>query len=129
MDSVLDSFSKHSSPETRFNQCYTDLIDVIIMDARTYTASSAHSTTSANAEWTSFADSIAAMIVQTGGCESFKELLQKGRQEAIARGEMAGENEECRSKQVALGVGKRGGVTYAAVDERLVARDMFRELF
>lgn len=126
VDSVLNSFSANSSPETRFAFRYDDVIDVLIMDNRSYTASSSNATTSGG-EWSSFVDSVAGVVVQTGGCESFKDLLAKGRAEAREKGELEEEKEaeDKDSKHVSLG--RKGGVSYAAIDEKLKAREMFRE--
>lgn len=126
VDSVLNSFSANSSPETRFGFRYDDVIDVLIMDNRSYTASSANATTSGG-EWSSFVDSVAGVVVQTGGCESLKELLAKGRAEAREKGELEQQNEPEDKEGKLVSLGRKGGVSYAAVDEKLRAREMFRE--
>lgn len=99
------------------------------MDARSYTASSAFTPTSGTSEWSSFVDALASVVVQTGGCNSLRELLEKVRDEAREKGEWVKEEQEREDGENGLRVelGRKGGVSYAAIDERLRAREMFRE--
>jgi hypothetical protein len=122
IDTVLTSFSTNSSPETRFGFTYADVYDVLIMDDRSYTESS-----STSGEWPSFSQSVASVVMRAKGCESLQQLLVQERAEAREKGEM-GEQARAKdeTKEVYLSGGK-SGVVYAAFDERLTARELFKE--
>lgn len=120
---VLNSFTKNSSPEQRFGFNYTDVHDCLIMDARSYTASSSSTTTS---EWLSFSNNVAELVMRAAGCETLGSLLARERHLARERGELV--TPKSSTKEVKLGKGS-GGMRYAAFEETLVARELFREDF
>ena len=113
-ETVLASFSKSSSPEKRFGFDYTDVQDVLLMDNRDYDASG---------DWGSFAELVARAVLEAMGSETLKDLLSRERHAAVKSGEVCTPGTK---QYVCLRKGAEG-ISYAAFDEQLKARGLFRE--